>query len=645
MGVTNTTEGAVGKLTNTRRAKDVIVLALLLGATTGLVEGGLLLTFQHLGWLTWSARQWAVSSEILWISSALDVPLFFAVGLIVLFLGRWLPYLDLLRWSVFLFVWITCFDWLALSGRIRAYGTLVLAAGLASIAMRWFSRHEPSAMRFARRTLPWVVATALFAFIGLEVGPWLQERVATASLPVTSPGSPNILVIVVDTLRADHLSAYGYARATSPNFDRIAKQGVLFENAYSASSWTLPSHASLLTGRHLYEHADSKQFYDGRFTNIAEAIRSDGYRTGAFSANTVFFCRAFGFGRGFLHFDDYYSSLADMAVRTSYGRKFVTSVLFPLGYNDVPGRKRAQEVNREFLRWVDRVPRKPFFAFLNYYDVHDPYHPPQPYRTRFASLENPGGLLNQMVSFVPKLTPEQLQGERDAYDGAIAYVDLEIGKLFSDLQARGLAGNTFVMITSDHGEEFHDHDSLLYHGNSLFRQEIHVPLIFWWPGKIPTGVRLEAPVSNASLPVTIMDLLAQAPETPFPGPSLAQLWKSPTTVLEWPDPIAELAPMAVDPGKKFTIGNDGMKSLITSRWQYIMNEKLGEELYDWKEDPQELHNLAATPDGQRIDRELLARLRSRVGESFGKHQINEQFQMEEPDRTGHRRAPVPQPLR
>jgi arylsulfatase A-like enzyme len=645
MGLTNSTEGAMGKPTTTLRAKEVVVLALCFGVATGLVEGGLLLTLQHFRWLAWSVQEWSVSSDIVWISSALDVLLFLAVAFLGLVLGRWLPHFDLLRWSVFLFVWIACFDWLALSGRIRAYGALVLAAGLASVAMRWFSLHEASAMRFARRSLPWVLAAAVLALVGIHGGFCLTERIATARLPAIPSVSPNILVIVVDTLRADHLSAYGYARATSPNFDRIAKQGVLFENAYAASSWTLPSHASLLTGRHLYEHADSREYYDGRFPNIAEALRSDGYRTGAFSANTFFFCRGFGFGRGFLHFEDYFSSLADTVMRTFYGRKFVTSVLFPLGYNDIPGRKRAQEVNREFFRWVDRAPGKPFFAFLNYYDVHDPYRPPQPYRSRFASLNNPGGLINQMASHLPNLTPEQLQGERDAYDGAIAYADLEIGKLFSDLQARGLSRNTLVVITSDHGEEFHDHDGLLFHGRSLFREEIHVPLIFWWPGRIPTGVRLETPVSNAFLPATIMDLLAQPQETMFPGPSLAQLWKNSATVSELPDPIAELARMIYDPENKLPIGNDGMKSLITSRWQYIMNDRLGEELYDWKEDPQELHNLAATPDGQRIDRELLARLRARVGESFGKHEVSEQFQAEEPDRTGHARTPVPQPLR
>src|SRR5579863_164678 len=642
MDLTNTTEGALEKSTASLSAKDVILLAVWLGVPTGLVEGGLLLILQKLRWLPWSMQEWSVSLEIVWISSVFDLLLFVVVGLMLVGLGRILPRLVSLRGCLFFFVWLTCFDWLAISGRIHSYAALILAAGLASGAMRWFSLHEAYAMRFARRNLLWVFAATLLALVGIQGGLRLKERVATALLPAISPSSPNILVIVVDTLRADHISTYGYARATSPNLDRIAEQGVLFENAFASSSWSLPSHASLLTGRFQYEHKDSREFYDGRFPNIAQALSSHGYRTGAFSANTLYICHAFGFDLGFLHFEDYFSSWADMGARTLFGRKFVYYFLYRLGYKDIPGRKRAEEVNREFFRWVDDGSGKPFFAFLNYLDVHDPYLPPEPYRSRFADLKAPGGgLINQFVlpsQSLHDLTPQQLQGEIDAYDGGVAYVDSEMAQLFGRLKTRGLSENTLVVITSDHGEELGDH-GLLGHGRSLYRQELLVPLIFWWPGHIPAAVRLGMPVTNVALPATIMDLLRLGEQNQFPGPSLSKLWETPAQPPDWPDPLAELGKMPYTPDRKLPIDYGGMKSLITFQWQYIKNDNFGEELYDWKDDPQELHDQVDTSKGQTLGRDFLAHLRKLLGYSFGKEDVAGQAPTGEP----HVAGPSPPP--
>jgi len=623
MGLTNSTESGVQKPASTSRARDIIVLALWFGLVAGLVEGVVLRVSRPPGWVTWSPN------EILWISPLVEALLFGVAGLALVGVARLSPSLPVLRIAVFLFGLLMFFDWATLKGHIRQSAGLILAAGLAVTLGRLFKRHQKQMLAGCRKTLPWILGGVLLLLVALESVARIHEYILTARLS-TPPGSPNILVIVVDTLRADHLSTYGYARATSPNFDRIAKQGVLFEDAYSASSWTLPSHASLLTGRYPHEHGANQIFYDGRYPTVAQALLDEGYRTGAFSASVYYFSRMRGFGPGFLHFEDYFGSWADMASHVFYGGKINQYVTFPLGYRDVPGRKRASDVNREFLRWVDRDPGKTFFAFLNYFDVHDPYLPPEPYRSRFASAKNPGGLVDEFtVRNLPLLTPEQIQGERDAYDGAIDYVDERIGELFSDLKARGLDENTLVVITSDHGEELGDH-GLLLHCESLYRQELHVPLVFWWPGKIPAGIRLGTPVTNAAIPATILDLRAHGAQSGFPGPSLAKLWKAPTTMSEWPDPLAEMDQFPWQPWDKYRApANDGaLKSLITSRWQYITNEKLGEELYDWREDPQELHNLAATVEGQQINRDLLARLRAIVGEPFWKRGDDKQLQNE-----------------
>ena len=148
----------------------------------------------------------------------------------------------------------------------------------------------------------------------------------SSKLPAAAGDAPNVLVIVVDTLRADHLSSYGYARPTTPNIDRIATEGVLFENAVATSSWTFPSHASLLTGRYQYEHGMDKirempavggnAFSANGLPTLGEVLMQKGYRTGAFSANRTYFTHDLGFGRGFIHFEDYFHSPSDMFVRT-----------------------------------------------------------------------------------------------------------------------------------------------------------------------------------------------------------------------------------------------------------------------------------------------------------------------------------------
>jgi arylsulfatase A-like enzyme len=466
-------------------------------------------------------------------------------------------------------------------------------------------------VRFWRRSLPWVVSVVLLTLAAIQGRLWLQEQVAIATLPPAPSESPNILVILVDALRADHLSCYGYARPTSPHVDRITQQGVLFEKAFPTSSWTLPSHASLLTGRYPYEHGADwsrpQALLDRRHPTLAEALRSRGYRTGAFSANLFWFTRPMGFGRGFIRFEDYFHSIGDMASRTLYGRVIEKFVLQRLGFEDIPARKRASDINRALLNWADGERNKPFFAFLNYMDTHDPYLPPQPYRDQFSKLKNPGGILNWRVGrHHPPMTAEQLQSEIDAYDGAVAYVDDHIGKLLMELQKRGLTDNMLVVITSDHGESFGEHGVFL-HGNGLYREEIQVPLIFWWPGQVPAGVRVAWPITNAALPATVMELLGAADQTVFPGPSLSSLWKASQAYSNFPYPLAEIGQIPWAPENAPT-HHGSMISLVSPQWHYIEHAKLGLELYTWENDPRERHNLADRSELQNVVSQLRLRL-------------------------------------
>ncbi|MGZ4733945.1 MAG: sulfatase, partial [Terriglobales bacterium] len=443
-------------------------------------------------------------------------------------------------------------------------------------------------------------------------------RRAVAQLPPAAPGAPIVLVIVVDTLRADHVSSYGYARPTTPNLDRIARQGVLFENAISTSSWSLPSHVSLVTGRYLFEHGVGnvqpepwlgwKSTSLGGFATLGEALQEKGYRTGAFSANRTYFSRDLGFGRSFIHFEDYFHSPADMFVRTLYGREFariylkrsdhslVKRILRRLGWTslldqDAEGsgsyggafgvRKRADVVNKEAMEWIGADRQRPFFAFLNYFDVHDPYGGPRDYRK--------------------PSWPQQTS--IDAYDNGVKYVDDYMGQLMDELEVRGLAKNTLVVITSDHGESLGQHH-LETHGRALYWELIRVPLVICYPGHVPAGVKIERPVTNAGIPDTVIKLVG-GDESRFSGPALSVLWTNPMAATRWPDPIAELAQNRY-PGKHDkeadllvpTASSGAMRSIVSAKWHLITHDKLGDQLYDWTRDPGEFNDLVSTSEGK-----------------------------------------------
>lgn len=580
-------------------AGKTLALAAGLGLITGLVEGILFLSLHRAGLLTWRLQNRAIWYETLWIAPLVDLVLFTLAGAVFALAGWFLPRLPIRKIAWFSFIFLAVFDWvfIVLFGKISLFAILILAAGIGFQVFSSIAKREASASSSLQQALPWLAGVTIALFVAIQGGGWLNERVGTSRLPSAASDAPNVIVIVVDTLRADHLSSYGYERDTSPFMDSLAAEGVRFENAIAPSSWTQPSHASMLTGRYTYEHQAENSPLDDTYPTIGEVMQANGYRTGAFSANTLFFTRRQGHGRGFLHFEDNYQSVPDAFFNSSlYGFLFdFYGLRKALNYEGVPTRVLASDINRAALNWVDRDDEKPFLVFMNYFDVHDPYTPPEPWRSKYASTPNPGGLINGfMERYSPSLTPEQIQTEIDAYDGSIAYVDDQIKALFSELEGRGLLENTIVIVTSDHGESFGEH-GILQHSASLYLDEIHVPLIVWAPGQVPAGKMVETPVTIAALPSTILSLV-NAADDPFPGPSLAVLISGEAPA-DWPDPISELAQMAgaaeVNPST-----HGAMKSVVGAEMQYITHEKFGEELYNWRTDPQETTNLVDEPSAR-----------------------------------------------
>jgi len=609
-------------------ATSLLLIPIWFGIVTGLIEGVGLLIFQRINWAQWG-RVIHVSKQILWISPLVDLLFFLILALVVWSASRLSTRIPSIRVLCFLLSFLAVYDWLTLTNRLYHRAGVLLALGVAVAFTRWVGNHQPRVVRFWEKSTPWLVAFFLLAFAGIQSGKWLHEQRAVANLPAATPGSPNVLVIVIDTLRADHLSSYGYGRPTSPQFDQLAKNGVLFQNAVAPCSWTLPSHASLLTGRYPFEHGlKNVQPWLGwgqknlnGFATLGEALQRSGYRTGAFSANRIFFTGNVGLGRGFIHFEDYFDSLSDSFIRTLYGREFahlylnrtekskVTRVFRFLGMNawldkDTEGsgdyggayakRKRAHEVNQELVQWIQRDRRRPFFAFLNYLDVHYAYGGPYGY---------------------PK--PEWDHGTTiDEYDAGVKYVDDYIGRLLRELERQGGAENTIVIITSDHGESLGEH-GMNYHGISLYWNLIHVPLIISYPGHLPAGLRVATPVSNAAIPATVMSLLGGKDQKVFPDPALNVLWNSSKTGLQWPDPVSQLGQNSVIntqdrlvKGKIPTAADGDMESLVTSRWHLIIHQKSGEQLYDWTADPGESEDLINTSEGRATALKLKAQLQA-----------------------------------
>jgi arylsulfatase A-like enzyme len=333
--------------------------------------------------------------------------------------------------------------------------------------------------------------------------PLLLLLAGLAALPLAGCGGsarPNVLLVVIDTGRADRFSFDGYARQTSPEIAILASEGAVYEQARSPAPWTLPAHASLFTGLHPSAHgADSGHLkLDDRFPTLAEEFRDAGYRTVAYAANP-WVGRQYGLDRGFDGYEELWKGTP--AEETDAG---------------------AGRINARVSRWLEwrrstaAAREQPFFMFINYLEPHLPYDPPEPERSRMLS---PGAdplavkRLRQFkhpdeVKFIlglGGLEPGDLPLLSDLYDGEIAYVDRRVGELARMLKQDGLLDGTVVVITSDHGEAIGDH-GFLDHKMNLYEELLRVPLVVRYPRAVPAGQRIKEPVMLQDLFPTLLGL-------------------------------------------------------------------------------------------------------------------------------------------
>lgn len=573
--------------------RGLLAFALWVGVLTGLGEVALYGVRRGLGRFT------RLSTDVLWMAPAADM----------IWIGLAGGLLALIAWmrrrgvSVGLATFVYAFlasAAILLNGPIQWWAIVLLAAGVASQAVR-IARRWPA---LTRPFDSWAVALAsapllvllLFAFkVGTDQ---LKERRALAALPHLEAEAPNVLLLILDTVRALSLSAYGYERPTTPNLERYAARGVLFERAYATSPWTLPTHASIFTGRWPHEmSADWKVALDDSHPTLAKILSSRGYTTGGFVANSFYAGYEHGLSRGFVTYEDYRPSPGQVLVSSSLGRLvgcfnrigWGCRLRKPLGYFELPGRKTVEHVNAEFLAWIETLEDRPFFAFLNYFDAHAPYLPPEPFQSQFASPVERGNPM-QLEDDAWEWTPAQAEAERSAYDGAIAWIDHHLGILLDSLQVLGMLENTLVIITSDHGEEFLEH-GIMAHGNSLYAPSLHVPLILHFGGRLPAGVIVREPVTVRDIPATIIELLAIKMKE-MPGASLARTWReqaadtgnlstllAEVTGVDWRKP-------------EYPVSKGDMRSVVRGPYHLIENGDGTVELFDLERDPWERFDLA-----------------------------------------------------
>jgi arylsulfatase A-like enzyme len=480
-----------------------------------------------------------------------------------------------------------------LSVRVLATpAVLVLGAGIgvALARLNW----RPAGVR--RGALG---ATIALTAVGL-VSVLLQREVPSRAS--YRAGASHVLIIILDTVRAASTSLGGYARKTTPNIDRLASEGVAFDWAISPAPWTLPTHASAFTGRPPGTLSSSwHRSLDGTYPTVAEVFRDSGYATAAFVGNLYYTHHESGIDRGFNLLRDYRRSPMQVLYSTTLvqSRSFKRVMKKPTfrelasavrhldlrtPFEPAVDRPAADEVVNGFLEWRRSYPERPTMAFLNLFDAHDPYEPPERVRTRFAARPT----------------------EQDLYDAGISYVDEEVGRLVDTMRKEGMLDNTIVVIAGDHGEEWGEH-GMHGHGISVYIPSVHVPLVMRFPKRVPAGIRVSRFVSLKDIGATLLDA-AGIRDSRIPGSSLLRACCEPGA--EYDSPVtSETEQLNPAWPNKSPAYKGPLAAVFLDSLQYIRNGDSTYQLFDVHKDYAQTRNLLVTRTGCAEGMKLDSRLR------------------------------------
>lgn len=470
-----------------------------------------------------------------------------------------------------------------------AYGVLLLGlavAGLAGwliagICQRLFQGKGRSLWRKAG--IAFLVLIAFFSLArSFRAG---QERTGIRPISRSDKAArPNVVILLLDSLRADHLSAYGNPLPTSPTIDRLAREGVLFHNCYAASTWTVPTHASLFTGLYPSTHGGYSLFsvMKPSLPTLSQILAAEGYRTGSFFDNALL-GSAYGLSKGF-------------QTALSVDNENKVSLMLRRIWDHVRGHRSASgNILRASAKWINRARRekRPFFLFVNFLDTHLPYRPQKPYIDQFLRslpAENANKkLVNEFTSnmtvsrkkaaaLFPQMTAADWRRLACFYDSNIRVIDDQIGLFLKRLQSLGVMENTLVIITADHGDSMGEEGVGGHSSESVQRSVLRIPLIFWLPGRLPAEMILR-PVSQTDIFPTILKLAGL--------PELIPRQIQGVDLFAPPQPDREILSESWDQDRK-----------RFSRAYFYKNNKLvllssgKRELYDLKDDPLEKNDLS-----------------------------------------------------
>jgi arylsulfatase A-like enzyme len=428
----------------------------------------------------------------------------------------------------------------------------------------------------------------------------LAATLAVAFWRHADEAPPNVVIIILDTVRDDRVGADWQGVPLTPSVDAIAAEGTRFTNAFASAPWTVPSHASLFTGLHPHRHKAVHEHFvlDGSFTTLAERLKARGYATAGVTCNP-WLTHSLGFNQGF---DEYFEVYA--------GSK--------------PNENDSPKASTQAIEWLRQRSgdKRPFLLFINYLDAHLPYTPAADALNRLqpapAAVPRSAFSIAQAERFIgglDRLSPADLQEVRRVYSAEVLGQDAQVARVLDYLRGSGELDKTLLIITADHGEQLGEH-GFMGHEFSLYDQVLHVPLIVRYPGVFPAGLKTPALASLTDVLPTIIDVVGlDAPGELLPGRSLRELLAAPPggerpLLAEYARPTTLIGQYwrSHQPRINMSAYDTSLKSLRLGGLKYIVAGSGWERLYDLAADPGEQHDLAAEKPEQ------VAQMRARLAE-------------------------------
>ena len=628
------------------QAADVVAYALFFGMLGGLAEA-----VRAVAAIAWTHRATGevVAPEVFWMAPLAAVLVLLAVAGLFVVASRLTGRAAWLSWAPPVLAALVAFSFMrSLSLGLHPIATGVLAAGAGAA----IGRAIEAGGHAMWRGVAWRLS-ALGVIAATAWGLWIPqsraiaERRATEALPPAEAGAPNVLLIVWDTVRALSLSLHGHERETTPTLDALAASSVVFDRAVASAPWTLPSHATLFTGLYEHQHGATRDSPLGPgIPTLAEALSSRGFRTGGFAANTYWLGRPFGLHRGFQWYEDsWFEDTGDgtPAIVEGIARSWwISNAVYRSTGSQARRRRRIQNVpagrvNEAVLEWLDRIgDERPFFAFLNLYDAHEPYVAREPTGFRFSDGE-PRYWWD--YTRPDTLSATDLVELREAYDATIFHLDYRLNELLEALDSRGRLDNTLVIVTSDHGETIGEHaPDHIGHSKFAYYDVLNVPLVFHFPRRLAGGVRHRAPVSHVDVAATVLDVVdgaagdsgrsgtGSAQTRPGRGPTLPGVSLVPLLMPADTSRSGILPSPALSQGTpadwqlefdRWPVARGPLFSLIEGDDHYVIDARGEQRLYDLEDDPWWAENLAERADS----RPRLSAMKARVEEMIGRDPV------------------------